>query len=130
LGTSSFTSSFIKDVQHVDLFYKMGDIKVTFEILIHCFMQWPSFFLRCTFFSSTFIKTLISFDSLLFQLFGHLLGPRFFDSLKGLLTHKQLFFTITFGGIGLILIATITLGAYLKSWAFVISIIVIKFMVD
>jgi len=113
----------------VDLFLKMGDVKVKFEILIHCFMQWPSYFLRCTPSSSTFVKTFISFDSSLFQMFGHLLGPGSFDSL-GLLTHKQSSFTITFGGIGFIPIATITLTTYLKSWALVISIIIIKFMVD
>jgi hypothetical protein len=44
LGTSSFTSSFmkdvlLKDVQHVDLLPRMGDVHVTFGILIHCFMQ-------------------------------------------------------------------------------------------
>jgi hypothetical protein len=40
LGTSSFTSFFIKDVLlddvwHVDLFLIMGDVHVVFEILIH-----------------------------------------------------------------------------------------------
>jgi hypothetical protein len=44
LGTSSFTSFFIKDVLlkdvwHVDLFTKMDDVHVIFEILTHCFMQ-------------------------------------------------------------------------------------------
>jgi hypothetical protein len=39
LGTLTFTSSFIKYalldvVQHVDLFPRMGDVQVTFKILI------------------------------------------------------------------------------------------------
>jgi hypothetical protein len=44
LGTSSFTSSFIKyvllkGVQHVDLFLRMGDVHVAFGILTHYFLQ-------------------------------------------------------------------------------------------
>jgi hypothetical protein len=40
LGTSSFTSSFIKnamlkDVRHVDLLFTMGDVQVTFKILTY-----------------------------------------------------------------------------------------------
>jgi len=40
LGTSSFTSSFIKnafkkDVQHIDLFPRMGDVQITYEILTY-----------------------------------------------------------------------------------------------
>jgi len=43
LGISSFTSSFIKnamskDVRHVDLFSRMGDVQVAFGILTHYFM--------------------------------------------------------------------------------------------
>jgi hypothetical protein len=37
---------------------------------------------------------------------------------------------MTFGGIEFIPMGTITLTAYLGSWAFVISIIVVRFMVD
>jgi hypothetical protein len=37
---------------------------------------------------------------------------------------------MTFGGIGLILIATITPTTYLKSWAFVVLIIDVRFMVE
>jgi hypothetical protein len=64
LGTSSFTSSFVKntllkDVQHVDLLFKMGDVQIAFGILIHFFMQWPLFFLQCTPLSSTFIKSFL-----------------------------------------------------------------------
>jgi len=32
-----------KDVQHVDLVLKMGDVQVAFGILIHCFMQHSSY---------------------------------------------------------------------------------------
>jgi hypothetical protein len=35
----------LKDVQHVDLFARIGDVQVAFGIIIHCFMQWPSYFL-------------------------------------------------------------------------------------
>jgi hypothetical protein len=50
LGISSFTSSFIKDdllkdVQHVDLLLRMGDVQVAFGIIIHYFMQQPSYLL-------------------------------------------------------------------------------------
>ncbi len=43
LGTSSFTSSFIKDpmledVRHVNLLLAMSDVQITFRIIIHCFM--------------------------------------------------------------------------------------------
>ncbi len=67
LGTSSLTSFFIKDtllkyVQHVNILFRMGDIQIGFGILIHFFMQWPLCFLQCTP-PSTFIKSLISFDS-------------------------------------------------------------------
>jgi hypothetical protein len=37
---------------------------------------------------------------------------------------------MTFGGIGLILIATITPTTYLGSWAFVVLIIDVRFMVE
>jgi hypothetical protein len=63
-------------------------------------------------------------------MFRHLLSPRSFDSLKGLLAHKQVFFLITFDGIRFILIATIALVAYLVNWAFVNLIIGVRFMVD
>jgi hypothetical protein len=44
LGTSSFTSSFIKnalseDVRHVNLLFRMNDVQVAFGILTHCFVQ-------------------------------------------------------------------------------------------
>ncbi len=72
LGTSSLTSSFIKDtllkdIQHVDLFFRMGDVQIAFGILTHFFMQWSLCFLQCTPPSSTFIKSLISFDSSLLR---------------------------------------------------------------
>jgi len=58
--------------------------------------------------------------------FGCLLGP----GSKGPLTLKQAFLPITFGGIKLILTATIALTTYLGNLAFVASIIVTSFMVD
>jgi hypothetical protein len=80
--------------------------------------------------SSTFIKSLISFYSSLLQVLGHLLGLGSFDSPKGLIAHKQVPLPITFYGIKFILIVTIAQVIYLKSWAFVASIIVVRFMVD
>jgi hypothetical protein len=46
------------------------------------------------------------------------------------LTYKHVSLPITFGGIELILIVTIFLTTYLKSWVFVVSIITVRFMVD
>jgi hypothetical protein len=88
LGTSSFTSSFIrdslfKDVQHVDLLLRMGDVQVAFGILTHCFVQRPSYLLQCTHSFSTFIESLSSFDSSLLQVFGCFLGQ------DPLTTHKD-----------------------------------------
>jgi hypothetical protein len=135
LGTSTFTSSFIKDalledVQDVDLLLIKGDVQIAFGILIHCFMQWPSYLLQCTPPFSTFIKSLISFDSSFFQMFGHLLGLGSFDSPKRFIAHKQASLPIIFDGIKFILIVIIALITYLKSWAFAISIIVARFMGD
>jgi hypothetical protein len=62
--------------------------------------------------------------------FKHLLGLGSFDSPKGPSIHKQASLPIAFGGIGFILITTIALTIYLRSWAFVASIIIVKFMVD
>jgi len=135
LGTLTFTSSFIKDALqedawHVDLLFKMGDVKVAFRILTCCFVQRPSYLLRCTPSSSTFIQSFISFDFSLFQVFGRLLGPRSFDNPKGPLTCKQASLLIIFDGVKLVLTSTITLTTYLGSWALVISVIVVRFMVD
>jgi hypothetical protein len=63
-------------------------------------------------------------------MFRHLSSLRSFDSPKGPLVHKQTSFPITFGGIEIISTSTMTPTTYLKSWAFVVSIIVAKFMVD
>ncbi len=63
-------------------------------------------------------------------MFKCLLGPKSFDSLEGPVANKQTFLPITFGGIRLIPIATIAPTTYLRNWAFIISIIVAKFMVD
>jgi hypothetical protein len=65
-----------------------------------------------------------------FQVFGRLLGPRSFDSPKGLLAHKQAFPPITFGDIGLIPTFTINPTTYLGSWALLALIITVRFMVD
>jgi len=62
---------------------------------------------------STFTESFTSFVSSLFQVFGRLLGPRFFDSPKGPLAHKKTFIPITFGGIKLILTTTIIPTSYL-----------------
>jgi hypothetical protein len=62
-------------------------------------------------------------------MFGHLLGPGSFDSLKRFLAHKQTSFPITLGGIKLIPTFTIAPTTYLGSWAFVVSIIIVRFMV-
>jgi hypothetical protein len=43
---------------------------------------------------------------------------------------KHASFLIVFGGIEFILIVTIFLPTYLKSWVFVVSIIIVRFMVD
>jgi hypothetical protein len=93
-------------------------------------MQRPSYLLQSTFPFSTFIETFLFFDSSFLQVFGHLLGPRSFDNLEGFLARKQAYFPITFDGIGIILMATIAPITYLRSWAFVVSIIVVRFMVN
>jgi hypothetical protein len=108
----------------------MGDVQVAFRILIRCFMQHPLYLLQCTPIFSTFIKSLISLDSSLLQVFGCLLGPRFFDSPKRPLAHKQAFLPIIFDGVKFISTSTIIPTTYLRNWAFVISIVVARFMVD
>jgi len=114
----------------VNIFLRMGDVQVAFGILIHCFMQWPSYLLQCTPSSSTLKKFFISFDSSLLKMFRHFVRPRSFDNLKGPLTHKQIFILITFDGIRLMSMATIALTTYLRSLALVVSIIIVKFMVN
>ncbi len=103
---------------------------MAFGILIYCFMQWPLYLLQCTPPSSTFIKSFISFDSYILQVFRCLLGPISFDNLKGLVTNKQASFLITFGGIKIIPITTIAPTAYFGNWAFIASFIAVMFMVD
>jgi hypothetical protein len=63
-------------------------------------------------------------------MFAGLLGPRSFDSPWGPLVRKQASFPITFGGIGFVSTSTITRTIYLRSWAFVIAIIVDRFMLN
>jgi hypothetical protein len=81
-------------------FPKMTNVQVAFGIFIHCFMQCPSYFLKYTLPSSTFIESFISFYSSFFQMFGCFLGPRSLDSPKGPLACEQAFLQIAFGGIG------------------------------
>jgi hypothetical protein len=63
-------------------------------------------------------------------MFAHLLGPILFNSPKGLLTYKQTSLPITFNGVKLISTSTIALTIYLGSWALIILVIAIRFMVD
>jgi hypothetical protein len=92
----------LKDVQHVDLLFKTGEVYVTFGILIRYFVQWSSYLLQCTPPSSTFIESFISFVCSFLQVFGRLLGLGSFDSPEGPLACKQAFLPINFNGIGLI----------------------------
>ncbi len=108
----------------------MGDVQVAFGLLIHCFMQWPSYLLWCTPPFSTFIKFLVFFYSSILQVFGRLLGLGSFDSQEWFLVHKQVFLPIAFSGINFMSITTIAPMSYLKSWAFVASIITVRFMVN
>jgi len=87
--------------------------------------------ISCTPSSFTFINSQVCLLILpSFLMFGHLWGPRSIDSLEGPLTRKQVFLLITLSGIGLIPTSTITPISYLKNWAFVASIIVVRFMVN
>ncbi len=37
-----------KGFWHINLLLRMDDVQVAFEILTHCFVQWPSYLLQCT----------------------------------------------------------------------------------
>jgi len=93
-------------------------------------VQWPLYLLRCTPPTSTFIKSLVSFDSSFLKMFGCFLGPRSFDSPKGPLIHKEAYLPIAFGGIKLIQTTTIIVITYLGSWDLGALIIIVMFMVD
>jgi hypothetical protein len=108
----------------------MGNVQIAFGILTHCFAQRPSYILLCTPPYFTFTKSLISFNSSFLQVFGHLLGPRSFDILERPIVHKQVSFPITFDVVKLILTVIITPIAYLRNWAFVVLVIITRFMVD
>jgi hypothetical protein len=97
----------------------MNDVQVAFGILTYYFMQRSSYLLRCTLSFFTFTNTLFFFDFSLLQMFGCLLGSRSFDSLEGLLAHKQTSLPITFSGVELISTSTIALTTYLRSWALI-----------
>ncbi len=133
MGTSSFTSFFIKyfllnDVQHVDILLKLGDVQVAFGFQLIASCNSHRIYTLHTFFHLH--KFLYFFYSSLFQIFRHLLGLGSFDSLKGSLACKHACFPIAFSGIRLIPIATIALATYLKNWAHVVSIIIVKFIVN
>jgi hypothetical protein len=66
----------------------------------------------------------------LHKVFRCLLGPGSFNSPKRPLARKQASLPTTFGGVGLISTSTITPAAYLGSWALVVLVIVVRFMVD
>jgi hypothetical protein len=63
-------------------------------------------------------------------MFRRFLGLGFFNSPKGLLVRKKTSLPIAFGEIGFVSITTIALATYLGSWTFVISIIIVRFMVE
>jgi hypothetical protein len=77
-----------------------------------------------------FHKVLYFFWVSLLQVFRCFLGLGCFDRSKIPLARKKTSLPITFDGIGFISTLTITPTTYLGSWAFVISIIAIRFMVD
>ncbi len=93
-------------------------------------MQRPSYLLQCAFPTSTFIESFIYLYSSFHKMFGPLLGLRSFDIPKGPLVCKQTSLPITFDGVRLILTSIIAPTTYLRNWAFVISIIFARFMVD
>jgi len=63
-------------------------------------------------------------------MFGCLLGPGSFDSPEKPFACKQVSFPITFGGVKPISTSTIMSPTYFGSGAFVVLIIVVRFMVD
>jgi len=77
-----------------------------------------------------FHRVIYLFYSFPHKMFGCLLGLGSFDSLKRLLTCKQTSLPITFGGVGFISTSTITPITYLKSWALIVLVITIRFMID
>jgi len=99
----------------------MSDVQVAFGILIRCFMQRPSYLLRCTSPTSTFIDLLFIHYSSFHKMFRPLLGLRSFDIAKGPLVRKQTSFPITFDGVVVILISIIAPTTYLGNRAFVIQ---------
>jgi len=115
----------LKDVCHVDIFVRLGDVQVGFGILIYCFVQQLSYLLCCTPTSSIF-NPLFPFTPPSFKCLD--LRSGCFDSLEIPLAHKHASFPITFGGIEFILTTTMVAAIYLRS--FVISIIVVRFVVN
>ncbi len=115
---------------HVDLLLKLNDVQIAFGILIHCYAQHPLYLLCCTPLIPTLIKSFVYFDYSFLQMFGSLMGLWSFDSPERFLGHKQAFLPITLGGIRFISTSTIAPTTYLRSWALIVSIITVRFMVD
>jgi hypothetical protein len=63
-------------------------------------------------------------------MFRWLLDLRSFDSLERTLTHKHASFPIVLGSIKFIPTITIAPTIYLGKWALIVSIIVVRFMVN
>ncbi len=56
----------LKDIQHINLFPRLGDVHVTFKNFSHCFVQQPLYLLHCTLFFPTFINSLLFLVTLFF----------------------------------------------------------------
>ncbi len=130
MGIVIFTSSFIKgalqqNARHVNIFFIMG--LWNSNSLFHA--THILFFMMHTFIFHLH-RVFYSFKFFFHKMFGCLLGPRSLDSLEGLLARQQASLPITLSGVGFISTSTITLTTYLGSWVLVISIIVVRFMVD
>ncbi len=87
LGSFSFTSFFFQDafdnvVQHIDVFFKLGDVQVAFGILTPCFTQRPYYLFHFFLPLSDFQHQLTSFDSTFNHIFGKLLGLGFLECLE------------------------------------------------
>jgi len=75
------------DVQHIDAFPRLGDVRVAFEILIHCFIKRFYYYFRSFPPLLDFQCYLTLFDSTFIHVFGKLLTPIFFECSKVFLVH-------------------------------------------
>jgi hypothetical protein len=118
--------SFLESFQHIiDVVMCIIVINVFEPSLVHLILSFTSL--------SNFYRFLCFFFLFWFTPFSNVwsfLGLRSFDSPQRLLTCKQVSLLITLVGIGFISTSTIALATYLKSWALVVSIIVVRFMVN